>query len=214
MKNTNFCILMVVALFLCCAPVFSQSQSTAETPENQSLKTQFQEMLDKSESYTEYKVIKKTNLSQYSKAVQDSLETYGVEINALKNAVNDQKSQISQLSERITELETQLAESEELRGSLSLLGLNINKTTYHLIVWVIIGALLAFGIFAYSNFIRSNIITSKSIKEYKVLEVEFEDHKKKSYEKQIKIGRELQTERNKVDDLQAKIKAKTPGKSQ
>jgi len=205
---------MVVAFFLCCAPVFSQSQSTAETPENQSLKTQFQEMLDKSESYTEYKVIKKTNLSQYSKAVQDSLETYGVEINALKNAVNDQKSQISQLSERITELETQLAESEELRGSLSLLGLNIKKTTYHLIVWVIIGALLAFGIFAYSNFIRSNIITSKTIKKYRVLEAEFEDHKKKSYEKQIKIGRELQTERNKVDDLQAKIKAKTPGKSQ
>jgi len=205
---------MVVAFFLCCAPVFSQSQSTAETPENQSLKTQFQEMLDKSESYTEYKVIKKTNLSQYSKAVQDSLETYGVEINALKNAVNDQKSQISQLSKSITELETQLAESEELRGSLSLLGLNINKTTYHLIVWVIIGALLAFGIFAYSNFIRSNIITSKSIKKYNVLETEFDDHKKKSYEKQIKIGRELQTERNKVDDLQAKIKAKTPGKSQ
>ena len=213
MKYKNLSILLALVLFISFTPTFGQDLSTTEPSADQSLKSQFQEILDRSETYTEYKVIKRTDLSQYSKAVQDSLRTNRVEINTLKNTVNDQKSQISELSKRITDLENQLAESEELRESLSLLGLNINKTTYHLIVWLIIGVLLIFGVFAYTSFIRSNIITSKSIKEYKALEVEFEDHKKKSYEKQLKIGRELQTERNKIEELKTKIKAKTTGKS-
>lgn len=213
MKYKNLSILLALVLLISFTPTFGQDSSTTEPSADQSLKSQFQEILNRSETYTEYKVIKRTDLSQYSKAVQDSLRTNRVEINTLKNTVNDQKSQISQLSKRITDLENQLAESEELRESLSLLGLNIYKTTYHLIVWLIIGVLLIFGVFAYTSFIRSNIITSKSIKEYKALEVEFEDHKKKSYEKQLKIGRELQTERNKIEELKTKIKAKTTGKS-
>lgn len=213
MKNTNFSILFVVALFLYCSPIFGQSQSSTETPGNQSLKTQFQEMLDKSETYTEYKVITRTNLSQYSRAVQDSLKADRNEINTLKNRVNEQKSQITQLSKRITDLENQLAKSEELRGSLSFLGITFNKITYHLIVWLIIGIVTAFSVFAYSNFIRSNIIKSKTKKEYKVLEKEFEEHKKINHEKQIKMGRELQTERNKLEELKTKFKAKPPGNS-
>jgi hypothetical protein len=41
--------------------------------------------------------------------------------------------------------------------------------------------------------------------EYKALETELEDQKKKSREKQTKFGRELQTERNKLEDLKASI---------
>ena len=213
MKNNNLSILFTLAFFLFSAPVFSQAQSSSEAPGNQTLKYRFQEMLDKSETYTEYKVIKRTNLSQYSEAVQDSLHANRLEINTLKAKVNEQKSQLTQLSNRITDLETQLATSEELRESLSFLGINFNKVTYHLIVWVIIGGLLFFGVFAYSSYIRSYRVTSKSRKEYKALEVEIEEYKKKSHEKQIKMGRELQTERNRVEELKARFKSKTPGQS-
>ena len=119
---------------------------------------------------------------------------------------------VSSLNERISDLESQLAESEDLRESLSFLGINLNKATYHVIVWVIIAGLVVFGVFAYSSFIRSNAITAKSKKEYKTLELEYEEHRKRSHEKQIKMGRELQTERNRVEELKSKIKAKTPGK--
>lgn len=213
MKNSNHFNLLVIILFLFSAPIASHSQSTEESSSDQSLRTQFQEMLDKSESYTEYKVIKRSNLSQYSKAVQDSLRANRSEINNLKSTASDQNSQISTLSKRITDLETQLAQSEELRESLSFLGLNLNKATYHTMVWLIISVLAAFGVFAYTSFIRSNKITAKTKKEYKVLEVEYEEHKKKSHEKQIKMGRELQTERNRVEELKTKLKAKSSGKA-
>ena len=213
MKNTNLTILLIITLFLVLAPVISRSQSSEASAVDKNLRTQFQEMLDKSESYTEYKVIKRANLSQYSKAVQDSLNANRIEIKELKSTVADQRDQISALSKRITDLETQLAQSEELRESLSFLGFNLNKATYHTLVWLIIGGLLAFGVFAYGSFIRSNKITAKSRKEYKSLEVEYEEHKKKSHERQIKMGRELQTERNRVEEIKAKLKSKSTGKA-
>ena len=209
MKN----IFLALALIIILLPFSSKAQSADESQGSQTLRSQFQEILDKSESYTEYKVIKRTSLNQYSRAVQDSLNARKTEINSLKSTVADQKSQIGTLSSRITELEAQLAKSEELRESLSFLGLNLNKTTYHTIVWVIIAGLAAFGVFAYTSFMRSNKVTSKTKKEYKNLEIEYEEHKKRSHEKQIKMGRELQTERNKVEELKAKLKAKSPGKA-
>ncbi len=209
MKYSNLFVFFTLAFFLFGAPVFSQAQLSTETQIDQPLKNQFQKMLDKSETYAEFKVIRSIDLGNYAQSVQDSLQVNRAEINTLKNTVADQKSQISQLSIRITELEDQLSTSEKLRESLSIFGLNIYKTTYQWIVWLIIAVLTAFGIFAYISFIRSNIITSKTNKKYKDLETDFEDHKKKSYEKQLKLGRELQTERNKVEELKASLKAKT-----
>jgi peptidoglycan hydrolase CwlO-like protein len=212
MKNTIIISVLSFLLMMLTILVSSSAQADNDAQVDNSLKGQFKEMLDKSEDYTEYKVIKKIRLNTYAKAVQDSIRTYQKEIVDLKVNVAEQKGQISSLNDRISELEKQLTESEELRESLSFLGLNLNKGTYHVIVWVIIAVLVVFGVFAYSSFIRSSIITAKSKKEYKALELEYEEHKKRSHEKQIKMGRELQTERNRVEELKSKIKAKSSGK--
>jgi len=212
MKNTNLIYLLAFVLLLFVSPVPVHAQD-AENVGPQTLKRQFQEMLDKSETYTEYKVIKRSRLSQYSKAVQDSINANRNEIRSLKSKVAEQQNQISTLSKKIEELEEELAKSEELRESLLFLGISLNKATYHVIVWLIIAGLVVFGGMAYTSFIRSNKITSKTKKEYKALEVEYEEHKKKSHEKQIKMGRELQTERNRVEELKTKIKAKSQSNS-
>jgi Sec-independent protein translocase protein TatA len=205
MKNSNF-IITVFLLFISLA-VYSQSDDP-----NQTLRQQFQDMLESSESYTEYKVIKRTKLSEYSRAVEDTLAGNRSQISGLNNEVADLKSQVKQLSTRITDLESQLEESEALRESLVFLGIPLHKATYHLIVWILIAGLVVFGVFAYTSFIRSNKVTGKTRKEIKELELEYEEHKKKSHEKQIKMGRELQTERNLVEELKAKLKAKSAPK--
>ncbi len=212
MKKINIHILIIALFFFAMMPIVGNSQSSEETTGPQTLKEQFRDMLDKSESYTDYKVIKRTNLSQYSKAVQDSIRASRKEVSNLKSTVADQKSQIAQLSNRISDLEKQLSKSEELRESLSFVGININKATYHWIVWIIIGVLVVFGIFAFGSFMRSNNVTSKVNKEYKDLQLEFEEHKKKSQEKQLKMGRELQTERNSIEELRSKNKTKSSGR--
>jgi len=207
MKNSNSAVIVFI-LLLFFSPAFSQSENTGD----KTLKSQFQEMLESSETYTEYKVIKRSKLNEYSAAVQDSLTGNRNQIASLKNEVSELKSQVSQLTTRIKDLESQLDESEKLRSSLLFLGIPMNKATYHTIVWVIIAGLAVFGVFAYTSFARSNKVTAKTKKEMKALELEYDEHKKKSHEKQIKVGRELQTERNLVEELRTKLKAKTSAK--
>ena len=206
MKNSTLILMLLLAVPF---TLFGQATAQTEGPEAKNLKEQFQEMLDKSETYTEYKVIKRTKLSEYTKAVQDTLAQYRKVISTLRGEVADQKSQIAQLTKRIEDLEAQLARSEELRESLNFLGTEMYKTTYHLFVWLVISGLAVFGVFAYTSFLRSNRVTSKVKKEMKELELEFEEYKKRNYEKQIKLGRELQTERNRVEELRAKLKGKS-----
>jgi cell division protein FtsB len=204
MKNSNSPIIVFIFLLFSIG-VLAQEENTGL----KSLKDQFQEMLESSESYTEYKVIKRTKLNDYSTAVQDSLARSKTRITGLSAEVKDLKNQVSQLSARIADLESQLAESESLRDSLVFLGIKMKKATYHTIVWVIIAGLAVFGIFAYLSFMRSNKVTAKTKKEMKALELEYDDHRKSSQEKQIKMGRELQTERNLVEELKNKLKAKS-----
>lgn len=207
MKNSSFALALI---FLSTISFMVHGQ--AEDSADQTIRGQFQEMLESSESYTEYKVIKRTKLNEFSRSVQDSLATGRTQISSLNNEVADLKSQVSQLTTRISDLEAQLDKSEKLRESLAFLGIQMNKATYHLFVWVIIAALAVFGVFAYTSFMRSNKITTKTKKEMNALEVEYDEHRKKSHEKQIKMGRELQTERNHVEELKTKLKARPAGK--
>ncbi len=213
MKNIKFPFLFVLVLFLYCIPSINYAQDASEGEVAKDLKTQYNEMLESSETFTDYKVIKKSTLYQYSKAVGDSLQENRDEINALKIESAENKAKINQLSSKITELEEQLATSEELRESLTFLGINMSKSTYHSIVWTLIGGLAIFGAFAYVSFTRSNSVTTTTKKDFDKLQTEFEQHKVRSHEKQIKIARELQTERNAVEELKTKLKAKTPGKA-
>lgn len=207
MKNSSFALILML---LVAVSVMAYSQG--EEGSKQTIRAQFQEMLDNSESYSEFKVIKKTGLVEFSSALQDSLDAGRMQISSLKREAAELKRQESQLTTRISDLEDQLKESEELRDSLAFVGIQMNKTTYHLLVWVVIATLAVFGVFAYGSFMRSNKSTSKTRKAMKSLEVEFDEHRKKSHEKQIKMGRELQTERNLVEELKTKLKSRPAGK--
>lgn len=207
MKNSNSPIIVLLFLLFSIG-VFAQSEDTVQ----KSLKDQFQEMLESSETYTDYKVINRAKLNNYSTAVQDTISKSRNQVAALNGEVKELKTQVSQLSARIADLEAQLEESESLRDGLVFLGINMNKTTYHTLVWIIIAGLAVFAVFAYVSYMSSNKVTAKTKKEMKALELEYDDHRKTSQEKQIKMGRELQTERNLVEELKSKLKAKSTQK--
>jgi hypothetical protein len=58
----------------------------------------------------------------------------------------------------------------------------------------------------YTSHLRSRKLYGVTRKEFMKLVDEFEALKKSAHEKKIKLGRELQTERNKVMELEARLK--------
>jgi septal ring factor EnvC (AmiA/AmiB activator) len=78
-----------------------------------------------------------------------------------------------------------------------LFGAQLNKVTYNIIIWFIIVALafcLSFFVFKFS---RSNVLTTQAQENLTDVEQEFDDHKKKSIEREQKVRRQLLDEINK-----------------
>ncbi|MDB5087415.1 MAG: hypothetical protein JWR09_1409 [Mucilaginibacter sp.] len=105
------------------------------------------------------------------------------------------------LQTNVAEKEKSLAQSNARVNSVNFLGIYIDKSVYNLIMW---GLVIALGATAAIVIARSGSHSREAryrINLYNELEEEFKTYKAKANEKEKKLARELQTERNKVDEL-------------
>lgn len=197
-KKCLIFLLLTIPLFL-----FAQ-EATQEI--NPSLGESYRSIYDNAETYNTYKVIKITTLNELWRNVQDSLRFYKNEISTGKQEISNLNTNIEDLNGRIDELEQNLNKSQKEVNSITFLGFLISKNTYNVIVWGIIFGLGIFVFLGYNSHSRSRKLYNVTRKEFTNLVDEFEKLKKISTEKKIKLGRELQTERNKVVELEARLK--------
>lgn len=105
------------------------------------------------------------------------------------------------LQSNVSEKEKSLEQSNARVNAINLLGIYIDKGVYNLIMW---GLVIALGLTAAIVIYRSGSYSREAryrIGLYNELEEEFKNYKAKANEKEKKLARELQTERNKVDEL-------------
>ncbi|MDP9081156.1 MAG: hypothetical protein M3O71_27380, partial [Bacteroidota bacterium] len=84
---------------------------------------------------------------------------------------------------------------------VNIAGITLSKTAYNLIVW---GLVVLFGATAAIVIARSGSARHEAkyrTRLYEELEDDFKAYKAKANDKEKKLARELQTERNKVDEL-------------
>jgi hypothetical protein len=164
-------------------------------------------MKAKSESYQDYKVIKEGVMDGVWKISTDTLikrEQQLADAHAkIKSLQNDATTARTALKAK----EDSMAEVVFASTHINVLGISFTKGLFQALVALGIGALTAVILFL-STRIKSMLAfvhESKAI----VASVtnEFEEYKRKSFEKQTKLNRELQTERNKLAELQAAQKA-------
>jgi len=170
----------------------------------ESLKEKYDNILEETETFKQYKVIPQATLDDLWSQVMDSVSQRNREINELKSEVADQNGKIEALTSDKEAIQAELDKSLSVNDSIYFLGIQFSKLGYHIMVWAIIVILLVLGAIAYSMYFRSNRATAKYKKEYEVLNAEYETHKTKSREKQVKLKRELQTA---VNTLEEKKKA-------
>ena len=165
-------------------------------------------MKDNSETYTEYKVIKISKLNNFWKALSDSMQANAKEINDLKATIDKQNAGTTSLNNKIEDLQKQLDESNFYRDRISLLGINMLKGTYNIILWgIIIGLGILAGIL-FAGFKRSNSVTREKKRDYENLHEELESFRKRTHEREAKLARDLQTEVNTNEELRNKLNAK------
>jgi len=188
-------------------PIAQTPGATAVTPQLQrpatdpalltdkSLNGQYQYLLTKVYNY------QRPLISALWKNYNDTLNVTRKKLKEVSAKVATQTATIDTLQKEATAKDQTLSASNAHMDEVSLLGMPVTKATYNWIMW---GLVIGFGVIAAIVIARSgsnNREAKYRIKLYNELEEEFKTYKTKANEKEKKLARELQTERNKLDEL-------------
>ena len=161
------------------------------------IENQFDDVIEKSNSWQQFKVVPKMKLYTLKKNIQDSLKAQQNLILEKTNTITGNEREIKELNIQIDSLQNNLDELKNEKDSINFFGALISKGLYSVIVWgiiLVLASLLAFYIFRFS---KSNIVTKRSIKDLEELQSEYEDYRSKAIEREQKVRRQLQDEINK-----------------
>lgn len=168
---------------------------------DRSLNGQYTELLKKSWSQKGYKVVNQARLGNLWKNVQDSLRAERSKYAPLQARINNQEKTISDLKSQADTNEKNLEQSQASVNEISFLGMAMDKSAYNTIMWgavILLAAALAIVIFTAGKSIREAKYRRQLFDE---VSAEYQSFKVKANEKEKKLARELQTERNRIEEL-------------
>lgn len=190
-------LLTVLALFFNILLNAQVSEENTQTLESGTIENQFDYLIDKSNRYQDYKVVKRTWLDRLKKVVDDSLNVTRKELSDIKIVLISKESEIVQLTDDLNTTKKNVLSLNNEKDSISLFGLLISKPIYNTILWSIIAILIVLLLIYILRFNRSNSVTKDSIEKFNDLESEFEGYRQRSLEREQQLRRKLQDEINK-----------------
>jgi hypothetical protein len=181
----------------------AQQASDALKNDNQTLRERYLILKTKSQNYQDYKVIKENLLDSWWKIVTDSVSAKQAAIRQSQANASKLQAELNQSMETLKAKEASMQDVTYASTHINVLGIDFDKGFFAGMVGFMILALgLTIAVIMYT--LKMN---RKNLKEKADLATaisnEYEDYKRKAMEKQTKLSRELQNERNKLQELGA-----------
>jgi len=190
MKNKN--VKLIVLALLMSTPILSQENKT-----DNSIQAQFNNLIERSNTYQSYKVVPISELNILQRNIRDSIRNLQTTISDFEHLTQEQNKNIDSITHQIENLELDLKNTQENADSISLLGISTQKSSYKTIMWTIIIGLLGLSIILFSLFKKGHSDTKEAKNKLQEVETELEDLRKSSLEREQKVRRQLQDEINK-----------------
>jgi len=173
-----------------------------ETPETNSLnegtiQSQYDYIWNSSNNYQTNKVVKMSKLNKFNSNVKDSLNAAYQRIDSLRVTNQAKADQINGITKENTVLNDSLKTVETAADSLNFLGMPTSKSSFKFLFFLVTGVLLAISIFSVFRMRAKSSQASADKANFSMLELELEEFKKKSREKEQVLARQLQDEINK-----------------
>lgn len=180
---------------------FGQTAADALNKDNQTLRERYLLLKNKSETYQDYNVIKKTLLDGMWNIVEDSLRGKQAAINQSKAEINRLNGELNDKVAALKAKEDSMKEVEHASTHITVLGIDFTKGFFAGMVGVLLllAGLAIAGILYSMNVLRRNLSEKEELAN--TIGQEYEDYKRKAMDKQTKLSRELQNERNKLQEL-------------
>lgn len=190
--------------FLLVSGICQKSTAQDSTRIDHSLHGQYLELLTKSKSFYGSKIISPDRLSIYWKNVRDTLNTERQQLRTTKAKVTQLQKDILELKGQVQGRETALSSSNQKLNQITFLGIAFEKGTYNTIVWTLI-IILALALIVVVIRSAKHIHESKYRSTlYEEVAAEYQSYKVKANDKEKKLARELQDERNKFEEYKTR----------
>lgn len=187
-----FFVSISILLFFSNPSVAQDWQETENT-----LEAQFNEVVEKSNSYQEYKVISKVKIANLQKNIFDSIAVLKKEIAATETEFDSHQKKIDSLSKNLATTKSELSLSKEKEDGITVFGMLTSKATYNTLMWSLILVLLGIGGFLLYKFLNSHKVTKATELKMAEMEMELEESRQNRIESEQVLRRKLQDEINK-----------------
>jgi hypothetical protein len=157
-----------------------------------SLSGQYQYLLTKTYHYQQ------PLITAFWKSVSDSIKQIRSQAKGMQASVNHT---VDSLKANVRAKEQTLTEAIAKNDSISLLGIDMSKGTYSLVLFGIIVCLAIALTIVLGTTAKHKYEAKHRTELYEEIEEDYRNFKIKANEKEKKLARELQTERNKLDEL-------------
>ena len=182
--------------------IINAQTSTTQSINEGSIDDQFNYVLRKSGNFRGtngqmYEAVSRRMLLDLQLHTSDSLKTLQAKLDTSKSTINQQLSEISSLKANLINTQLDLDQTTLEKNNMSLLGVSMSKTSYNILMWSLITALLTLLIIFIVRFKNSNAVTKAAKKSLLEIEDEYEEHRRTALEREQKVRRQLQDELNK-----------------
>jgi preprotein translocase subunit SecF len=199
MKTLKF-IALTLILVMSSNSIVAQEET--QSINEGSINDQFEYILRKSGNFKgtngqQYEAVSRNLLLALQSHANDSLKTIREDLNKTLATIETQQKEINDLKSQLSNTQSSLDATNKEKNNMSLLGLQMSKTSYNILMWAIIGGLLTLLLVFIFKFKNSNAITKAAKKTLAETEEEFEEHRRSALEREQKVRRQLQDELNK-----------------
>jgi hypothetical protein len=158
-------------------------------------------MKSKSQTYNDYKVIKETVLDGVWKITRDSIASRKAALTAANKTITALKEEVNQSKKALQEKEASMQDILFDSTHISVLGIPMGKQAFLGTVGVILAILVLLLMLVSGRLKLMHSTVKEKADLATAINNEYEEYKRKALDKQTKLSRELQNERNKLSEM-------------
>jgi hypothetical protein len=187
-------------VFILCAGIANGQQENEALEGKYPLNDRYQLLKSKSQNYKEYKVIRESVLDNFWKIVRDSVAAKEAAIGTRDQNIKRLNTELSTTQATLKEKENSMEQVVHASTHISVLGIDFSKGVFITTVMIIIAVLILLALLMSGRLKMVHSSMKERMDAFNSLNNEFEEYKRKAMEKQTKLSRELQNERNKLSE--------------
>jgi len=189
-KNRIKDVLLISALFFSVTLVSGQTKMPDELT-TATISGQIEYVEDHTRIYDNFRAIREDIYQKLNKNIIDSISAEKNRVAELKSSTANLNSRTDSLNALLSSTRRQLDEVTDTKNKIRVLGLEINKTAYNTIMWILVGGLILLMAIGFLIFKRNLVVLLRTEKDLKELKDEFAAYRQSSRIAREKVEMDL-----------------------